>query len=364
MKGLVLALISILCSVTNSSGQDLADQYLQRWQQFYPSKAVAAGFHAAIDQYENRSSVTIGQWIHFNSKILAAVSDTASIYVKNQSSNARLLRVQAQSEIDRWQTLKVHNHDLSLYLKLITRAIPSVLGAEYLTIPEMKQLIVSRLSSIAQLAEAAKQNLKRITQDQFEESPGLFKVLDASLTSLPGTLVTSGINLAEGTYEEQLQSAQVALLELSDHVSLTLSQSIFTDSKILGQEEYARQLALYTDGGLTPEELGELAMQEIQLVRQLMDEVATSYLKRTYRRSPVPKTFKARLEKALGDMEQDVPLNSSDYERFWQELADRAKAFVSEKGLGTLPENQTLTIQSAPESAGPAARIGRKCPTF
>lgn len=57
-------------------------------------------------------------------------------------------------------------------------------------------------------------------------------------------------------------------------------------------------------------------------------------------------------------MENDVPLNAADYLHFWEELAKSSLQFLKEKDIVSLLKHETLRIQTAPESAGPAARIG------
>ncbi len=355
MKGSLSIILVLLWSISALKGQDLSEEYLSQWKQFYPTKAVQAGIHPAIFQYEDRSVSAIDRWVVFNQQVLAVVSDKEAAYTKHNAIDARLLRVQAQSEIDKWSKLRDFEHDLASYLKLLTGAIQPIIGADYLTVPEKNRLICSRLQSITKLVDAAQSNLTQINQQQLDDSAGKLEKLVDELESLREMLTEADISIG---CEDQRVSTLEAVRAFSHFVNQELSISTETDSKILGREEYARQLALYTDSELTPEILAEMALTEIQTVRGLMEEVATSYLQKAYPNSVIPTSFKERLDLALKDMGKDVPLNSRDYEQFWNELADKAIAFVNEEGLGTLPENQTLSIRSAPESAGPAARIG------
>jgi hypothetical protein len=101
-----------------------------------------------------------------------------------------------------------------------------------------------------------------------------------------------------------------------------------------------------------------MALNEIETVRDLMAQVSKQYLLETYPTKKLPKNDMDIIDLALADMEKDAPLNSADYLQFWQQLADSAVAFIQKNNIATLPKNQTLRIQTAPESAGPAARIG------
>lgn len=353
MRRNVTVLIALLITVTLTKGQRLPEEYLQQWKHFYPSKAVRAGMHASIYQYEVPAEMVINSWININRDILEKLEEG-----KESTPDARLLRVQAQSEIDLWDQLKVHQTDLNLYLRLMSDAISPVVEADYLTRDEKGNLICERLRAILKVADAGGRNLKRLTQKQIDTSEEKFDKLIDELAALPEVLVSAGIPIPCSDFEDRLKKAQLRILSLERTVNETLINSVVPEREILGREEYARQLALYTDSDLTPEQLSAMALEEIELVRGLMIEVSTGYLKRTYPNESLPQNEKGILEKALGDMGKDVPKNSSDYEQFWNELAEKAQAFVKEKGLGSLPKNHTLTIRSAPESAGPAARIG------
>lgn len=357
MRRIFHVLIILLLFAANTFSQDLASEYLQEWKQFYPSKAVASGMRSSISSYEDRSLQAIQRWVDFNKKVMVSINENDPD-VQIDAIDGRLLRVQAQSEIDRWQKLRVQENDLGLYLKLLAKAFSSIYDTDYLTVPEKGDLMCDRLTSMLQLVNAARLNLQRVTQQDLENSKEDFSVMLATIDALSIELTNKGIPIRCKGFEKKLQSTRVAVEDLALYVSKTLSASALDKNDILGKEEYARQLALYTDSDLTPVELQKMALQEIQLVRKLMDEVASSYLQRTYQSSPLPGTFDGRLEMAISDMEKDVPLNGGDYESFWREISEKAIAFVKGKGLGTLPENQTLSIQSAPESAGPAARIG------
>lgn len=349
--------IALLGWVSIVAGQSLGDQYLEQWKKFHPTAALRSGIQSSIFSYEDRSQQAIDQWVNYNQEVLKQLAEM-SPDVTIDPIDGRLLRVQAQSEIDQWTKLRRHESDLSFYLELLGNTLEPIYEAAYLLPPEKGTLICERLTNILQLANAAQRNLKEITPADLEGSDAAFKSLLTTLGGLKERVKEKGIHISCEGFEVRMQAAEEAIKNLSRYVSETLSKSILEQSEILGKTEYARQLALYTDSDLPPEELAEMALAEIKLVRTLMDQVASTYLQQTYEGSALPETSELRIEKALADMARDVPLNGKDYEQFWQELADKAVAFVTEKGLGTLPENQTLSIQSAPESAGPAARIG------
>ncbi len=326
-----------------SYSQDLGKLYLQEWEKFYPSKAERSGIHEAIYYFENFEAKRVESWITFNKTILnQLLTDTLKI----DPIDARLLRVQSQSEIDLFEQLATHKTSLLFYTQLISRAVPRVLDAAYLLSTEKSKVICERLSAISKLAEAAKNNLENVAQDE----------IDKGIADL-----TETIDYLENEKfircNQELENAIHELKELQ-MVAENFSNSSIISKTILGKEEYNRQLQLYTDSNITSSNLEELALQEIETTKGLMVTVAKEYLKTTYPSDPLPNTDSKLIKKALSDMEKDAPLNSKDYLQFWQELADAAVAFIEKNELVTLPKVNTLRIQTAPESAGPAARIG------
>ncbi len=63
----------------------------------------------------------------------------------------------------------------------------------------------------------------------------------------------------------------------------------------MGAERYARLLRIYAGGDWTPERLERAALEEIETVRRLMDELSGAYLKKAYPREPLPATLEGRV---------------------------------------------------------------------
>lgn len=344
--------VFLLLSVSVTSAQDLAEQYIGEWKKFYPSKAEKSGMHSSILNYENRQEAHIQKWVNFNKGILAEIStDKASIH----PIDARLLRVQAQSEIDNYGTLARHQHSLRLYSKLISNAIPSLSNADYLLRPEQSNLFCHRLKAIAELAHSARKNLVDVPKNDLESGlSDVVKTLENLRENDSETF--NNLNLGD-CHNEYLLEAINALESLNGFAERLLPNAKERNS-ILGRNEYDRQLQLYTDSQLTSKELEQMAMTEIEKVKGLMAEVSKDYLRAAYPNVSYSKNDLENIKMALGDMEKDAPLNSTDYLHFWERLTDSAVAFIKKNEIATLPKTNTLRIQTAPESAGPAARIG------
>ncbi len=337
-----------LVALTGKSQSPEEEAYISRWKAFYPSRALAMGMHSSIYQYENPSESKINGWLDFNKRMLEQVSKT---YV-----NGRLLRVQVQEEIDKWTRTVPHQSSLTFYTNLLSSAIPGIKRADFLTRTEKSNLICQRLDALTNISEAARANLKSIKKGESKRAlaqlNAFIKYLD---TELKGDV--AGHN-SDCDYVSSSKALRVSVNELIDHVNTNLVDKASESSPILGRAEYARRLALYTDSALTPENLAAMALEEINEVRTLMAEVARQYLSEVYPDKPLTDTPEELTKSALADMEKDAPLNAADYLAFWQNLAREATNFIAENEIATLPENNTLEIKTAPESAGAAARIG------
>lgn len=347
--------ILALLFCTTIWSQNIGDNYIKEWKQFYPSKALSDGIHASVFQFEDFSEENILKWLDFNEQVLLDLSKENSI----NPIDGRLLRVQVQSEIDQWKKLSLHSSSLSLYVNTISKALDPVINADYLIKSEKSSLICQRLAQVAKMSDAAKNNLKTVSEDDLDRG---INRLTSILESYKNDLIKSIENdfqIAKcANFKNNLATAINSLETLLSFAKNELSSNKKQTETLLGRDEYDRQLKLYTDSGLTPEELSKMALEEIETVRGLLGEVSKTYLKSAYPNSPLPETYQQQIDKAFDDMEKDAPLNAEDYLQFWNELSDAAVKFIEENDIATLPKYQTLRIITAPESAGPAARIG------
>ena len=335
--------------------QDLDEGYILEWKKFYPSKAAKMGMHDAIFVYENRSSRAILGWLVFNKRTLTELS---SPNTKIHPIDGRLLRVQAQSEIDRFEILATQRRSLQLYTKLISNSLVTIFDANYLLISEKRELLCKRLIAIEQLSLSARANLQKVPKQDLENGlEDLSKTLHFLKNELSSNLKTSNIFRPCQEFDSNLTKA-VKSINLLQVFATTLLKNSESPASTLGRKEYDRRLKLYTDSELTAARLEEMALIEIKTVKELMLKVSLQYIQEVHSDQKLPKNESDIIKLALADMEKDAPLNSTDYLTFWQQLADSALAFIKEKDIATLPKNNTLKIQTAPESAGAAARIG------
>lgn len=357
MKAILTSLF-LLLFVTQAMAQDIGLTYMEEWKKFYPSKALAQGFHASIFTYENLSPETIQTWLAFNKKTqqkLATIQSKKTI----DPIDARLLRLQIQAEIYKWEKEAPQQHSLSLYTTLISRALRSVSDAGFLSPTEKAQLSCQRLEAVQRLCSTALGQLKNIKGENVDASlKRLAKAVAFYQEELPQSSASWKVPPSCPRFAVRCQAVAALIQSLHDKVK---EESLTTETAynpVLGRAEYARQLSQYTDGPLSPAQLEEMALAEIEEVRKLIEEVSKAYLQTQYPKKNVPTNQLDIIKAAFADMEADAPTSGADYLAFWQALSTSATQFIEENKIATLPPFQTLRIMPAPESAGPAARIG------
>ncbi|MEO0338500.1 MAG: DUF885 family protein [Bacteroidota bacterium] len=353
-----LFFLSFACIIPLEA-QTIEQDYIITWKKFYPSKALRQGMHDAIWAYEDRSTESIQAWQTFNQEMLKQLSEKVSSPGSPGRINKRLLKAQIQKELHLWETEKPQSSSLSFYTNLIDRTLNNVWTSNFLISSDKAALICDRLISVERLCRAGRNNLLEVRKEDLEKG---LKVLQKNKQfykeGLLEKLKKEEISASCGDLEKLIANTIKAFQQFETFLQEKVHINEVATNPILGRAEYARQLSQYVDMPYTPEQLAAAALEEIEATRQLIGEKSKAYIQETYPNRPAPKLLEEAIEITFADMEADAPANGAEYLKFWQDLSDAAIQFIEEKKIATLPEYQTLRIVPAPESAGPAARIG------
>jgi uncharacterized protein (DUF885 family) len=338
----------------------IGNEYIERWAQFYPSKALYEGMIQSVYNYEDYSGYSIQRWIDFNKEILDKINNNESDFTTEDRIDGRLLRTQLMMEIDKWEREMPHKFSLSMYSNLISNATSEVLDSENLTTDEKYSILLQRLNAIENLCTAAIINLNDGRPGSTEES---LNSLEASSLyykeELPQKIKSWMLSDKQGKFIAQCNMTSAKIKSLIMYLqSDIVSNLTLPEEHILGKEVYSRKLKLYTDSDLTPEQLEENALQEIETVRKLIAELSTDYLKETYPGIEIPMDFDLLVERPIDDMRKNHPSSEQEYLELLRSFSKEAENFVRLNKIATVPENNTLSLELAPESMGPAARIG------
>jgi uncharacterized protein (DUF885 family) len=359
-------LVLAICFVTNFASadssiiRDTCWEYIEAWKQFYPSQAYSHGFLGSLFYFEDFTQPNIEKWLKINNAVLEKIAKNESKLVSEDRIDARLLKTQIRSEIDKWEKEAPHKNSLSLYASRIARAVDDVVGSNLLMPGEKYRVLVDRLEGIGKMCAAAILQIadgspKSVTRDiqVLETSAGFYE------DKLPEMAKAWILPEELDGFVEKCRNTSSKIKDLVSHVKNNLMPNLTgADSVTLGEEEFARRLKLYTDSDLTPDELAKLSFQEIQTVRGLIARACSEYMREAHPAERVPVDFDELLNRVFGEMEKNHPSSQQEYLDMWKDLAKKAEKFIREKKIATLPENQTLSIRLAPESSGAMARIG------
>jgi len=348
----------LLANLTSVGQIDMDQEYLSEWRAFYPSKSVDLGIHASVYSYEDYSKDRIDAWLNYNKKMEKLLADPVNPYRTGRPINARLLYNQISNEIYKWEITQPHLHDLQLYTKAIAQSVQPVWEAVFLLEKEKADIICQRLQAVIKLCTAAQNSLTTVEATNLSQGiRQLEKAKNAFNAEFSDRIIKhSGLASCSTIHEDQQLVVQ-SIEALIKHISKELKPKSIKDSKVLGITRYAEQLARYTDSALSPEELADIALEEIHKVRTLIEDVSAHYLSVQYPDKSYSDAS-SMVKAAFENMEKDAPENGADYLKFWEQLSRDAISFIEKNKIASLPEFQTLRIMSAPESAGAAARIG------
>ena len=365
---LCLGLLFATDALAQTNFQKLATDYIEAWKGFYPSRAISLGFQSSMEDLEELSPEAIAEWIRLNKRMLERIENTRGQRSRDDRIDARLLRANIRSEIEKWEMDRPHENSLALYTNPIVQAGPRILETPLLTPEEKLKALRANLTRVQALAAAGMKSLK---DGRPSEIRNQLKRLEMAAVYYQRWLPEATRDWLEDEawrdLTRQSQDATDQIRSLARHLrDELLPESTLPDDSILGQEAYSRKLRIYTDSDLTPERLEQMAWDEIQETKRLIADVSAQYWREVYPGRNVPEDFDERVGKAFEDVEANRPIREKEYLLKLRQFAKDAEDFVREKQIATLPDHQTLSIELAPESSGPMARIGyvRSAPPF
>ncbi len=364
---LILAMMAF--GATADTGlAERVDGYIEAWKRFYPSQAVARGFLDSIERFEDRAPAAVADWITLNRSALVVLEklESTTELGLDDGLDLRLLRTQILQELDHWENDQPHERSPAAVTRLLAGGLEPLLQSPLLSASAKRRRVVERLDRMAQLAGAARATLRDGRPGEIRASIG---ELRETAESIPRQLTAfeseSGATIA-GLADRGRGTAH-ALLELAAWLeSELLPRATLPDQPILGRDTYAAKLTIYTDSDLTPERLAEMAHDEIRAAQEALAGMARAYWLASYPDQPVAEDPRLVIARAFDDLESNRPEAELPYLHQLRRYGDEVEAFVRDHEIATVLEHNTLSIELAPESAGPMARIGfvRSAPPF
>jgi len=361
----VAFLMAVLCSPAVQSSsvepvEEIAGGYIDAWKTFYPSLAYSQGFLSSSTGVEDFSTEAIQRWVAFNHEALNALESSSVELSHDSHIDARLLARRIRSELEKWEQDRPHENDLGLYAAPIAECSRRVLDSDLLSPNEKTAALLRQFVQIEALCAAAPSTL---TNGRPGATGRAMAELEKAALFYENELPEAARRWIDGnelqSFIQRSRQASSAVQGLVDYLRENLLPHLtLLDEPILGYEDYARKLMIYTDGDLTPEQLEAMALEEIRQAKKRIREVASRYWDETYGDRDALLDPSEVVSRAFSDLEDDRPLGEQEYLETLRKYAQGAEDFVREHDIVTLPPEKTLSIVLAPESSGPMARIG------
>ena len=347
---ILLLALAIVCGCQQSPTDNIraiANDYLEGWADFYPSRALMAGKADAAPRLEDFSQPAIDPWLGVNRKTLARIDSLPESASLDESIDRQLLAGQIQRELFRWDEAQVHRTDPQTYSNLVNHAMTAVLVRGNLT-PEKKiEAVMNRLLGLQRLCETANHSLVNgrpsATESSIRDIRSTAAFFDSNLLA---ALEIAGDNPDRDALAAAAAQTATELTALADWIESDLNIDL---NDAYGQDFYAQKLALAYGAHMTPELLERIAMEEIETVRGLMDELA----RREW--DDGSGDFNDRIQPILAEMEDHRAANQEEFLQEFLDLIDRSRLFLEERDLIDLPEHETLFTALSPSHFAGAA---------
>jgi hypothetical protein len=352
---IVLAVAISTCNRGKSSVEKISHEYIDRWSKFYPSQAFSAGDMDAAFAFEKITTESVAEWIRFNRSTWDRLRSLTGELSLDEKIDVVLFARQIEGELERWEHDRVYAKSPMFYAGRISQALTHILARDELTPVQKRKAVLVRLSGIQDLCSRAEALL---TDGRPHNTLRSLSVLASSARFFEQNLIEiskawpneAGLE----SFPEECRKTAASIQSLIAYIREKISPQM-TLSDSLGYETYARKLKIYTGMHMTPEQLEEIAFQEIKEVQALMETAAAEYWKEQYPDESAPSNFEALIDRALQDMEADRETNQQGFLKLFVDLIDRAEDFIQAENIATLPEERTLmTALSPPHFAGAA----------
>jgi len=354
-----LILTTSSCCCQPPDIKQLSEEYVQKWKSFYPTEALASGDRESSTRFEDYSINNINQWLEFNEDILQKISENKNKYklALDDKIDMKLLLRKISKEIYKWKTEQIHLNSPSMYSSLISQAFTHILARPFKDKIKMRESIMARLSGVAELCNSAINLLENGSPEKSTDAvSGLESTAKFYESGLPEIL--KNYFRCPGQREIFLESIRRVVIKIMD-MSTHITQKIIPGSTMsdrLGGKKYNEKLRIYTGLKIHSLKLQKIALDEIELVRNMIKKLSVELFK-----SEHPGKYAGGLKPekciqyAFIKMESHRVNNSSDFLKQFVTLIDRAEKFIYSKNITSIRDKRSLFTALSPSHFAGAA---------
>lgn len=352
---ILVCLFVCACGGPRASIEQIVQEYIEGWIEFYPTRAFAAGHLESAFRFESVSIERIKAWAGFNRQMLERLDTLPNELASDEGADGDLLRRQILGELDTWENERVFETSPMSYAVRVSQALTHILARDDLSPGDKLRAVGVRLAGIRTVCA---QGMSQLKNGRPHSTGRCIPVLEASARFLEDNLIRiAGEWTADPLPKEFVSLCRAAAGDVRA-LAVHIRDDILPAASLpdpMGREDYSRKLEVFTGMDMTPEELAEIALQEVKEVRGLMAELAREYWAESYPDQEIPGDFAKLVGGAIKDMEENRESRQQDFLKLFEDLIDRAEDFIREKDIATLPEERTLFTALSPTHFAGAA---------
>jgi hypothetical protein len=338
--------------------QKTMDNYLDAYWKFFPTAATLAGYHKYDDKLEDLSDKAIEKHheeLDAFSQELVAKTDKTKLGAAAQI-DYDIMRNAIDLEMMRHENLLPWEYNPLFYNQLFLNSIRSLLTHEFAPLDARMKNAIQRAKDLPDLIKRAKENLQTppqiFTETAIRQFPAIVNFYKIDIPKL--------IEPASADMKSKFQGEWAKIIPaLEDYQSYLQTQLLpkSTGNFRLGEQVHSRLLTLTGEFSIPGSELVARAKADFNNIRREMAIVSMPFYRIMYPNINMEQLSTQYNEEQLRNIfikgvfdkiKVEHPTKENFVERVKANAAD-IKAFISEKGLVTLPDVE-LTIEPMPAS--------------
>jgi uncharacterized protein (DUF885 family) len=342
----------------------LADRYVSSWLQLFPTEAAARGDYSQIANLEDLPPKRILAWLKYNQTITKEIGKRLAS--PELSGDERLdllvLRDQARLEILTYDTLRRHQNDPLYWTAILSQATVFQLVREDRPAAERLEGAARRAEKMTILASHLMANLAAGDPDRMAPEhvtsakdllPPLAEFYRSGFAQAASQLPAGPKRQKMATRLEHAGKSAAATIDALVPFFERLEENARGNPRLL--LDYPALFRATTGLSESPAAVAARATKALETKRQEAAEHCRAIWPQFFAGVAQPEDQKELLRICFDRVEQDGAKNIEEFIADYQQLTDKALAFVRQKGFITLPPKLKIRVDRSPAYFGAAA---------
>lgn len=347
--GLLVALVtSCACASEPARVPAIADGYLARYFELYPSRATSEGLTTHDAELERLTDERIREWIRYQDEVDAALKTALTLpgTTDDDRIDAEVLQRQTARERHELVVLRRHEYDPLFWTGLAANAVVLQVVREGRPVAERVAGAVARVEQIPVLVAEATRRILSAPDDRL--SPELCRLAASQAqaaavfyrSSFPSFAATSGVDATA--------AATAAANALATFGNLLDSTSLRASGSPRLERHYARTLEVHLGIDESPAALLTAAERDLLNLRQEAAAYGRSVWRDVMGNRPMPAGEVALLRALFARIAEHRDADLPTYVATWRATIADLERFVRHRAVITLPASMELVVAESP----------------